>query len=258
VVPDAKIGDPDNANKPERLALYDFEGKISYIDLPTRKTRNLHRWNEKEILLTAVENGTRKAYVFNVSTLELTPAFPFIEQDFDQMGYVKDKKILTLVHNNNLNVYRGTEKLVSISNVNRAIPDNEGRYVAIEVDGTLINPEDIPLPNHLSEAQKARERERLKQKHKSLPSWAKNDKPPPEIHMIDLEKMERFRFMNFYGKNFEWYLQDSLWRYASVVIHGITQKKINPNIALIPIEEDLLGLDVGMIPHYVQRLGKIQ
>lgn len=259
VAPDAQIGDPDNETKPERLGIYNPQkGGISYIDLPIRKTRNLHRWDEQTILLTGEKDGgSKKPYLFDLNNQTLTPTFDYVSSKFDQMGYIKEKDLLTVVHDQTLDIYRNGERIATVPEVNRAIPNADGRYIAIEVDGEIIKPEDRPLPKNLTEEQKRREKIRRKQKYDKLPNWAKDSKPPPEIHVIDLNSNERIRFLDFYGKKFEWYAPHPLL-HGSMILQGISQKKINQNIGFIRIEEFLIEVELGRPPDNVEVVGKIK
>ena len=162
-----------------------------------------------------------------------------------------------IIEMNFIDIYKDEKLIATIPEVNRAIPNPDGRYIAIEVDGQVIKPEDRPLPKDLTEEQRKRERIRLKQRYEKLPNWAKNNKPPPEIHVIDLKSKERIRFLDFYGKKFEWYAPHPLL-HATMILQGISQKKINQNIGFIRIEEFLIEVELGRPPDNVEVVGKIK
>jgi hypothetical protein len=240
-----------------RIAWFNLGGLLEYTAIPLKDPRDLQvSGNQNGFLFTAEnELGKRSAYSLSPADTAPQPVFPFAGE-IDQFSYSPKTKQLAVVYKNELNLYdEAGQSMMKLPDINRAVLHPEGGYLALEVTGEPITVIRQDTLTHLTEEEKEREKARQKQKASQLPDWAPKETRPPEIDIIVLETMERWKILHFYAEKFEWYQAKNY--YVSFILHGIKGQLINQNVGLVDIHPQLYQIGKGDVPSTMKSLGKV-
>ena len=138
------------------------------------------------------------------------------------------------------------ESLQLFPGVTRAVPDPEGRWIALETEGVEISHFDQRSWNEVSG--KARERELARQKKwlERQPDWVETTTKPPEVQMFDMSNGKRYRVTAFWGDEVQWY--PARGNYLAFIMWGIEGKQLNRNIGLTSMAERFRMIDADQMP----------
>lgn len=246
---------PEEGESTLRMAMYNLSaGTLNVVALPATQVRDLQPWGDEQtvLLLATTEQDTEfRPYRFDPSTSELTRAFEFLTAPVERISYAPEVNLLAWSHEQTTELMRddGTSLRI-LEDVVRAVPHHEGRYVMLEVIGQPISLFDQRAWNELSPEARERELARQEKFVESLPDWAPREYTPPELHILDTQKDERYRITAFYGDHFAWYRSSNpMARYfTSFMLWGIEGKQLNRNVGLSDMAERLRMIDNGDVP----------
>ena len=245
---------------PLRIAYYDRAARtIDYVEMPTGYTdpRDLQpaaATGDGVALSLIGPDGLRRPFGFDRNTGSLDRILPFLDQPVDRFSLAPAADLVAWSSADSTELMRTStgESLHVFAGVTRGIPHREGRYVALEVLGEPISLFDQRTWNELSPEARERELRRKEKWLETLPEWAPREAQPPEIHVVDLSKNERYRITAFFGDHFEWYAPRNYW--LSFILWGIEGKQLHRNVAVTDIAERLRMLDKEETPMGVERL----
>lgn len=247
----------DDPASPWRIAWYDRSGRtLDMQNIAVKEPRDLQPFGDNDdLLLTAVgTDGERRPYRFVRNTGEIERAVDTLTRPVDRISYVPEADLLGWSDGENGEVVRVSDGQVvaRVPDALRVIPHHEGRYVAIETMGEPISLFDQRTWNELSPEARERELRRKEQWLENLPEWAPREAEPPEIHVIDLTTMDRYRITAFYGDHFEWWRPRNYW--CSFVMWGIEGKQLHRNVALTDLHERLRMASKGELPWGLEKV----
>ncbi len=247
------------AQGPVRIAWYDRQARtLDYTELPAgfAEPKDLQPAGKGDRLALSLvgPGGQRLPYAYDGNTGSLSRILDFIDHPIERFAIAPEADLVTWSSPNSTELLRLStgESLHVFLDVTRGVPHREGRYLALEVIGEPISLFDQRTWNELSEDARAREQRRKEQWLETLPDWAPRDARPPEIHIVDLARDERYRISSFFGEDFEWYQPRNYW--MSFILWGIEGKQLHRNVAVVDIAERLRMIDKGETPMGVERL----
>lgn len=249
--------DGTEAESAWRIAWYDRTGRtLDTVPLTVREPRDLQPAGEgDDLVFTAVgAEGTRSAYRYKRNSGTLEPTLPFLPGGVERLVYEPDAGLVGWSDGTDGKLLRlpDGELVADLPGAKRVIPHHEGRYVALEVEGDPISLFDQRTWNELSPEAREREQRRKEQWLETLPEWAPREARPPEIHIIDMTTMDRFRITAFYGDHFEWWRPMNYW--ASFVLWGIEGKQLHRNVAITDLHERLRMAAKGELPWGLEKV----
>ena len=242
--------DPEKKS-PWRLAWYDRAARtIDTVPLAVDDPRDFQPHGDgDDLIFTALsESGVRSAFRYRRNEQSIEPTFAFLPPGVERLVVEEAAGLVGWSDGENgrlLQLPDGNEIMV-LPDAKRVIPHHEGRYVALEVDGEPISLFDQRTWNELSPEARERELRRKEQWLENLPEWAPREAKPPEIHIVDLTTMKRFRITSFYGDHFEWWRPRNYW--ASLILWGIEGKQLHRNVAITDLHERLRMAAKGELP----------
>jgi hypothetical protein len=250
--------DGTDSDGPWRLAWYDMTGRtLDVVELTVRQPRDIQPFGDgDDLAMTAVgEDDVRRPYHLSRHENHIERMLPFLDGPVDRLSYVPEADLLGWTDGKDGELMRISDgtSVALLPNVTRVIPHHEGRYVAIETMGEPISLFDQRTWSELSPEARERELKRKDEWLKTLPDWAPREAQPPEIHILDLTTMERFRITAFYGDHFEWWRPQNYW--ASIILWGIEGKQLHRNVAITDLHERLRMASKGDIPWGLERVG---
>lgn len=248
----------EDENQPELINVYNAGGFIDSFPSPVKEPRHFqHGPNKDEIYLSGLDSdGTRQIYTLNIPSRSISPAFPFHTDGVDEFQFAKDSQLLTVTHQGHLWVYKEAKLFFTLEDIKRAVPHPDGRYIALEVDGKPIIPIEKDVLGSLDPEMQKREERRRQQKAEELPDWMPKEIIPPEVHIISLEQLKRYRMSFFYGEKITWY--EAQRYYISFYLRGIETHMINSNVGLTDLSIPLYALDKGDSSGKAELVGSIQ
>ena len=241
------VAHPTDRTQNPNLVLYLTGGMLESHPIPGKTPTDTQLYKDGIILLTIVdESGKRRPYLFDIKSKEFTRAFSFLDEvenievaaASDLVAY-KDAKGVHLTKLDGTSIKDFPKAL-------RGIPHKEGKYLALEIDGDPVPFLQSQSITYKTPEAKAREEARLKKKAKELPDWMPTEVIPKELHIVNLENNNQYRFLNVYGYKFDWYPARNY--YSSFYLLGIEKQHINNNIALMDFGVQLLMADSGDLP----------
>ncbi len=248
--------DEDPAS-PWRIAWYDRTGRtLDLQNLPLREPKDVQPFGEDDdLLLTAIgDDGARRPFRFIRNTGKVERALDQLTRPVARVSFVPEADLIGWSDGENGQVLRISDGavLAELPDAHRVVPHHEGRYVAIETLGAPISLFDQRTWNELSPEARERELRRKEQWLENLPEWAPREAEPPEIHVVDLTTLERYRITAFYGDHFEWWRPRNYW--CSFVMWGIEGKQLHRNVALTDLHERLRMASKGELPWGLERV----
>lgn len=248
---------PTEAAGPEgplRIAYYDRTARtLDYVELPAGYSAPLDlqpaaEGSDKVALSLVGPDAVRRPYAFDRSTEEIARILPFLEGPVERFSLAPAADLVSWSSPETTELLRisSGESLHVFGGVKRGIPHHEGRYVALELEGEPISLFDQRTWNEMSPEARERELRRKEKWLETLPDWAPREARPPELHILDLAKDQRYRVTAFNGDHFEWYRARNYW--SSFILWGIEGKQLHRNVAVTDIAERLRMLDKGEVP----------
>jgi hypothetical protein len=228
------------------------EGKV--IPLEFQEPKDAQAIHEgKALLISGTQNGSRKLYSIHIESGKTTPAFAWLDKDFDTFTYHEEKDLLFLAQNQTVTAYNGATgtPTQSFENASRATMHPLGTLIALEAQGNGISTYTPEHKGELTETMKRREAARKAKWLEEKPDWIPDAIAPPAIDFWDVENERRVRFFQIHGDNFQWYPGNPY--YLSFRLWGLGDQQLNPNILLsdIPARLKVLEptdeLDPGML-----------
>lgn len=250
------LGPSESAGEegPLRIAYYDRTARtLDYVELPLGYADPMDLQPAVEssdvIALSLVgSDGVRRPYQFDRNVQEVTRILPFLDGPVERFSLAPSADLVAWSSPETTELLRVStgESLHVFNNVKRAIPHHEGRYVALELEGEPISLFDQRTWNEMSPEAQERELRRKEKWLETLPEWAPREARPPELHILDLAKNQRYQVTAFHGDHFEWYRARNYW--SSFILWGIEGKQLHRNVAVTDIAERLRMLDKGEVP----------
>lgn len=240
-----------------RIAWYDRGARtLDTVSITVREPRDLQPIGDgDDLLFTALDaDGLRRTWRYSRNGGDLTPALPFLPAGVARVSVEPDAGLVGWSDGQTGQLLRlpDGELVAELPGAKRVIPHPEGRYVALEVEGEPISLFDQRTWNELSPEAREREQRRKEQWLETLPEWAPREARPPELHIIDLTTMDRFRITAFYGDHFEWWRPRNYW--ASFVMWGIEGKQLHRNVAITDLHERLRMAAKGELPWGIEKV----
>ncbi|MAY80214.1 MAG: hypothetical protein CL930_05435 [Deltaproteobacteria bacterium] len=242
---------PEEEKTKERIAFYNRSAlTIDYREIDVTQPRDLMRFhNGSAVLFTALDaEGVRRPYSLNSNTGDLSRALTWLEQPIERLSISEKAGIVAWSTSTDTEIAKleTGESLHLFKGVTRAVPHDDGRWVALETLGAEISHFDQRSWDEVSP--KARERELARQKkwEEKLPNWVDTTVKPPEIQLFDLSNQQRHRITAFWGDEVEWYPAPGNW--MAFFMWGIEGKQLNRNVGLTAMAERIRMLDAGQNP----------
>ena len=248
----------EDENQPELINVYNAGGFIDSFQSPVKEPRHFQRGPSKdEVYLSGLDSdGNRHIYTLNIPSRTVNPAFPFHTGPVEEFQYAAENSLLTVTNNGQLSVYKDSKPFFTLNDIKRAVPHPDGRYIALEVDGTPIIPIEKDVLGSLDPDMQKREERRRQQKAEALPDWMPKEIVPPEVHIISIDQLKRYRMKFFYGEKITWY--EAQRYYISFYLRGIETHMINANVGLTDLSIPLYALDKGDTSAKAELVGTIQ
>lgn len=242
---------------PEQINIYNSGGFLDSFQSPIKEPRHFHRGESlNEILLSGIgEDNIRRPYKVDLKSREASEIFTFHKGAIDEFQYSQEAKLLTITTNKHLWVYKDEKLLFELDDINRAVPHPDGLYIALEVEGKPILPIEKDVLGSLDPAMQERDELRRQQKAEELPDWMPKEIIPPEIHIISMRNLERYRIGFFFGEKISWYEAERY--YISFYMRGIETHMLNVNVALTDLSIPLYALDKGETSAKAERVEPI-
>jgi hypothetical protein len=241
----------------ERMAIYNWAAHtVDFKSLPVREPQDLMAYQKgRWVLFTALDDqDVRRPYQLDTNTGEVVRALPWLEQAVVRLSISEPADLVawSTASDTELSKLTTGESLHLFPGVTRAVPHDDGRWVALETDGAEISHFDQRSWNEVSA--KARERELARQKKwlERQPDWVETSTRPPELQMFDLTNGKRYRVTSFWGDEVQWY--PSAGNYLAFIIWGIEGKQVNRNIGLTSMAERFRMIDADQIPMGIERV----
>lgn len=245
------------SGKDYRIAIYDWGARtVEVFPLPgLREPSDLAATGQgNQLVLTGIgDDGKRRPYRFDPDTGAVTRVLADIDADMQRLVWVPAADMASWSDAEGSELVRIStgETLRELPGVKRAIPHPDGRYVALEVEGAPISHFDQRTWRELSDDARQREEARKAQWLETLPEWAPREAMPPELHILDLNKDERWRITAWYADHFEWLAPQPYW--CSMIVWGIENKQLHRNVAFTDLREKLRMADKGQVPYGLER-----
>lgn len=249
--------DGTDATDAWRIAWYDREARtLDTVPLTVREPKDLQPAGDgDDLLFTALDaDGIRRPWRYTRNSAALEPTLPYLPGGVESLVYEPEAGLLGWSDGETGHLLRlpDGELVTDIPGAKRVIPHPDGRYVALEVAGEPISLFDQRTWNELSPEAREREQRRKEQWLETLPDWAPREAQPPEIHVIDMTTMDRYRITAFYGDHFEWWRPRKYW--ASFVLWGIEGKQLHRNVAITDLHERLRMAAKGELPWGLEKI----
>ena len=235
------------------LALYHTGGMLDKFALKGSEPQDLQIYDEQNILLTMIDAGVRKAFLFNHMDQSTTEVFPFLSshESINNLEWASEAKLLAVTDNTGASLYDDKGSLLKrFEGVKRATPHADGNYIALEVDGTAIPTIPLESVTYKTDKAKAREEARRQKQLEALPSWMPKETIPPEIHIYNLKLNRRYRLKNAFGSTLIWYRAQKY--FATFTLRGLGGNLVNPNVGFMDIGIPLLMADEGDFPSSIE------
>ncbi len=248
---------PAEGTTEERMAIYNWSAHtVDYKTLPVRAPQDLMSFNKgRSVLFTALdEKDVRRPYQLDTNTGDVVRAMEWLDQGVVRMSIAQKADLVSWSTETDTEVAKLStgESLQLFPGVTRAVPDPEGRWIALETEGAAISHFDQRSWNEVSG--KARERELARQKKwlERQPEWVETTTKPPEIQMFDMNNGKRYRVTAFWGDEVQWY--PARGNYLAFIMWGIEGKQLNRNIGLTSMAERFRMIDADQMPLGVEAI----
>ena len=248
---------PAEGTTDERVAIYNWAAHtVDYKTLPVKTPRDLMPFRKgKWVLFTALDDQEiRRPYQLDTNTGEVIRALPWLDQSIVRLSVAEEADLVAWSTPSDTELARLStgESLHLFPGVTRAVPDNDGRWVALETEGAEISHFDQRSWNEVSS--KARERELARQEKwlERQPEWVETTTTPPEIQMFDVESGKRYRVTAFWGNEVQWY--PARGNYLAFIMWGIEGKQLNRNIGLTSMAERFRMIGAEQTPMGIESI----
>lgn len=235
----------------ERMAIYNWASHtVDYKALPVSSPKDLTAYREgRWVLFTALDDqDVRRPYQLDTNTGEVERALSWLEQPVTRIAISEKANLVAWSTETDTEIAKldTGESLHLFKGVTRAVPHDDGRWIALETEGAEISHFDQRSWNEVSK--KARERELARQKKwiERQPEWVETSTKPPELQMFDLNKGKRYRITSFWGNEVQWY--PSAGNYLAFIMWGVEGKQLNRNIGLTSMADRFRMVDAEQIP----------
>jgi hypothetical protein len=241
------------SGKDYRVAIYDWGARtVEVFSLPgLREPADLAGAGKaNQLVLTGIgDDGLRRPYRFDPDTGTVERVLTAVDADMKRFVWEPRADLASWSSAEGSELVRIStgEVVKELPGVQRAIPHPDGRYVALELEGAPISHFDQRTWRELSPEAREREEARKAQWLATLPDWAPREAMPPELHVLDLQKDERWRITAWYGDHFAWLAPQPYW--CSMIIWGIENKQLHRNVAFTDLREKLRMADKGQVPY---------
>jgi hypothetical protein len=208
------------------------------------------------VLFTALDSEeVRRPYIIELNTGETTRAFSWITQPVTRIAVSEAADLLAWSTATDTELVRMStgESLHLFSGVTRAVPHDDGRWLALETEGAEISHFDQRTWNEISPDARKRELARQKKWAARQPEWVEMTTQPPEIQLFDLGNGKRYRVTAFWGNEVQWYPAKGNW--LAFMMWGIEGKQLNRNVALTVMAERFRMIDAGQMPLGIELIG---
>ena len=242
---------PPEGSSVERIGVYNrAAATIEYRDLPVTTPSDLWPVEGGSVLIfTAIDDaGVRRPYKMDVHSGEISRAFPKLEQEVQRLAITEAADLMTWSSEKDTELVRLStgESLHLFTNVSRAVPHSDGRWIALETQGAEISHFDQRSWNEVSPATRKRELARQKKWAERQPDWVEMNTRPPEIQLFDLTNGASYRVTAFWGMDVQWY--PSKGHYLAFIMWGIEGKQLNRNVGLTSMAERIRMIEAGQMP----------
>lgn len=253
---------PAEGETSARVVLYNlYQASTETLDLGLQRPAMLQALGQRDqVLLAALaDDGQTTFHRIDFTTRTVTPAFSWWSGTADSFTYTPEHDAVLIGRGDTVTWYTGETGAVVATFVDaqRGTLHPGGRYVSLETLGDPISPFDQRAWGELSPEAQEREQRRSQKWLERQPDWVPKTVEPPEIHVVDRESDQRFRFTGFYGDRFQWYTASpDPMLHASFVMWGIEGKELNKNVALTDLSERLRYAAAGNLPIGVELYGQ--
>ena len=207
----------------------------------------------KTILISGLQDDTRKLFSVNIETGKATQAFSWLDKSFDRFSYHEGEDLLFLGTGTNVTALKGATgtPTQNFENATRATMHPLGTLIALEATGDPISTYTPNYSGELTETMQRREAARKAKWMEDKPDWIPDAIAPPAIDFWDVENERRIRFFQIHGDSFQWYPGNPY--YLSFRLWGLGDQQLNPNILLsdlparLKVLEATEELDPGML-----------
>jgi hypothetical protein len=235
----------------ERVIVYNrAAGTMETRTIPVRSPKDMMFWKSRTaVLFTALDDqDVRRPYLLDINNGETERAFPWIEQSVARIAISEQADLLAWSTEKDTELVKMStgESLHLFPGVTRAVPHDDGRWVAFETLGAEISHFDQRSWNEISPQARKRELARQKIWAARQPEWVEMTTKPPEIQLFDLNNGKRYRITSFWGTEVSWYPAKGNW--LAFMMWGIEGKQLNRNIALTSMVDRIRVIDAGQMP----------
>jgi len=241
---------PENGTR-ERIAIYNRSAAtIEYRDLSVKTPRDLQSFGDgTSVVFTAIDTeNIRRPYRMDLNTGQVERVFEWIEQSVNRIALSEKADLLAWSSDKDTELVRLSDgtPLNLFPNVSRAVPHDDGRWVALETPGAEISHFDQRSWNEVSPSTRKRELARQKKWAERQPEWVEMNTRPPEVQLFDMTNGKRYRVTAFWGRETQWY--PSKGHYLAFMMWGIEGKQLNRNVGLTSMAERIRMIDAGQLP----------
>ena len=227
------------------------------IMLDVSSPRHLQPWDDKGqfILMTALNHtGERHPFLLDSATGDLQPALPWLTQPIEELHISRKAKLACWSTKTDSEVaqLQDGKTLQILPGITRAVPHDEGQWIALETPGAPISHFDQKAWDQSTPEQRAREEARRDEWLKRQPDWVSREAKPPEIQLLNMKDGARYRITAFYGDRVQWYPYKR--PHLAFMMWGIEGKQLNQNVAFTNMGERLRMLGTGQIPLGIERV----
>ena len=231
----------EDEDQPELINVYNAGGFIDSFPSPVKEPRHFQKKvNPDEVYLSGLDyRGNRKIYTLNIPSRSLT-RFHFILKPLKNSNTPQTVPFSLSPQMADVGI-QVLQLLFTLDDIKRAVPHPDGRYIALEVDGTPIIPIEKDVLGSLDpEMQKGKSVDGNKLKRYPI-GCPKRLSPLKSI--ISMDNLNRYRMKFFYGEKITWY--EAQRYYISFYLRGIETHMINANVGLTDLSIPLYALRQG-------------
>jgi hypothetical protein len=254
----ALVLQPDVGKQRERIVLYNrVASTTTVIPLDVHDVRDMASWakDSTEILLTARDQaGERHPYRLDTATGDLVRALPWLTQPIERLNVSQEAGLVAWSTADATEIAQLDDgaTLHLLPGVLRAIPNNDGRWIALETLGVPISVFNQHTWGEGTDASRARDQARHEKWVERHLDGEDQMVQPPEIQLLDRTTGHRYRITAFNGDRLQWY--PSPGQYVSFMMWGIEGKQMNRNVGLVSLAERIRMLNKGDLPMGIEKV----
>ena len=249
---------PAEGDTRARIILYNHTASSMHtVHIDLQDPKDLQPWDDKgqKVLLTAVgDDDVRRPYFLDTATGDLVRALPWLTSHIEQLQASRKAGLVAWSTKTDTEVARldDGKTLHLLPGIHRAVPHDDGEWVALETSGAPISHFDQKTWDQVTPDQREREEARRKEWLERQPAWVEKEVRPPELQLLSMKDGSRYRITSFYGDRVQWYPYPM--PHLSFMMWGIEGKQLKQNVAFTNMGERLRMLGQGELPIGIERV----